>query len=169
MKNAVSFCGIVRRQRGSWLRCFLRAALLLLLVAGFCSVTAAFAETCPTPPEFAVKKLQGEVHGPSGISLPQILVRLSREGIFAAQTTTDTKGKFEFKIEPGRYDIELIFMATKSMDLKVRIGQGHGFHSARLRILLGLSGTKCGFATTSRKEFKQSIKRFEGQLEEKQH
>ena len=160
---------VVTRAAGLWLRCFLRAALLLALVTGFCRATAAFAATCPEPQEFGMKKLQGTVYGPSGISLPQIHVLLSREGKFVAQTQTDSSGKFEFKIAPGLYDVELLFFGSKAMDLKVRVGRGHGFHSARLRIVLGLSGTRCGFATTSSKEFKQAIKRFEGQLQEKQH
>ena len=159
----------VTRSAGLWLRCFLRAALLLSLVTGFCRATAAFAATCPVPQEFGMKKLQGTVYGPSGISLPQILVQLSREGKFVAKTKTDASGKFEFKLAPGLYDVELQFVGSKAMDLKVRVGRGHGFHSVRLRIVLGLSGTRCGFATTSSKEFKQAIKRFEGQLQEKQH
>ena len=161
----------VARAAGLWLRCFLRAALLLALVTGFCRSTAALATTCPAPEELGVNKLQGAVYGPSGISLPQIHVQLSREGKFVAKTQTDSSGKFGFKIGPGLYDLELQFFGSKSMDLKVRVGRGHGglFHPARLRIVLGLSGTRCGFATTSSKEFKQAIKRYEGQLQEKQH
>ena len=154
---------------GPRLRCFLKAALLLALVTGFCRATPANGTTCPAPEELGVNKLQGAVYGPSGISLAQIHILLSREGKLVAQTTTDGSGKFEFKIGRGLYDLELQFFGSKSMDLKVRVGPGHGglFHPARLRIVLGLSGTRCGFATTSSKEFKRAIKRLEGQLQEK--
>lgn len=155
---------------GIRLRCFLKIALLLALVAGFCRATAAYA-VCPALPELGVNKLQGAVYGPSGITMPQIHVLLSREGKPVAQTKTDGSGKFEFKIGPGLYDLQLFFIATKAMDLKVRVGHGYGgwFHPARLRIVLGLSGTRCGFATTSSGEFKKAIKRYQGLLQEKQH
>ena len=171
MKRRISLSEGVQDQRGLWLRCFLNAALLLALVTGNCRATEAYAASCPAPEELGLKKLQGIVYGPSGISVPQILIRLSHEGKFVAQTKTDSSGKFEFKIAPGPYDAELLFMGSKSMDLKVRIGHGHGgdFHSGRLRIVLGLSGTRCGFVTLSSKELKKAIKRYQTQLEEIQH
>jgi hypothetical protein len=147
----------------------LKAAFLLALVTGFFCPMAANAANCPAPEDLGLKKLQGVVYGPSGIALPQILIRLSREGKFVAQTETDAKGKFEFKPEPGNNSLEILFMGSNSMDLKARIGHGGGFHSGRLRIVLGLSGTRCGFVTLSSKELKKAIKRFQGQLLEKQY
>jgi hypothetical protein len=167
-RTSSSIAGI-QDQRGLWLRCFLKATLLLALVTGFCFPTAAHAANCPAQEELGLKKLQGIVYGPSGIALPQIVIRLSREGKFVAQTETDAKGKFEFKPEPGHNDLEFLFMGSKSMDLKARIGHGGGFRSGRLRIVLGLSGTRCGFVTLSSKELKKAIKRFQGQLLEKQY
>ena len=170
MKSAFSSSASIQQQRGLWLRCFLKVALLFALVTGFWRATAAHAANCPAPEEMGLKKLQGIVYGPSGISLPQIDVGLLQDGKFVAKTQTDGKGKFEFKPAPGPYDLELLFMGTKSMDLKVRIGRGHGgvFHSGRLRIVLGLSGTRCGFVTLSSKELKKAIVRFQTQLLEKQ-
>jgi hypothetical protein len=110
------------------------------------------------------------VYGPSGVRLPQILVRLSREGKVVAHTQTDSSGKFEFKIKPGIYNLELLFFGSTSMNLRMWVVRGHGgpfYSSPRLRIVMGLSGTRCGFATISSKEFKQAIKRFEGQLEKR--
>jgi len=153
---------------GPRLRCFLRTALLLLLATGFCSATAAYA-ACPALPEFGVNKIRGAVYGPSGFAVPQIMVQVSREGKLVAQTKTDGKGRFEFKTGPGPYDLKFVFIASESMDLKVRVGRGHGgfFHPARLQVLLGLSGTRCGFATTNSGEFKKALKRFKGQLQER--
>jgi hypothetical protein len=153
------------------LRCFFKIALLLALVTGFCRATAAYAAACSVPPELGVNKLQGTVYGPSGITVPQILVLLSRDGKSVSQTKTDGRGKFEFKVGPGLYDLQLLFHSSKAMDLKVRVGRGHGglFHPARLQIVLGLSGTRCGFATTSSKEFKKAIKRYQGLLQEKNY
>jgi hypothetical protein len=161
----------IQDQRGLWLRCFLKAALLLALIIGFFCPIAASAANCPAPEEMGLKKLQGTVYGPSGILLPLIVVQLSRDGKFVAKTETDAKGKFEFKPEPGPYDLELLFMGSRSMDLKVKIGHGRGgvFHSGRLRIVLGLSGTRCGFVTLNSKELKKAIKRFQDQLQEKQY
>ena len=160
----------LRRTAGPRLRCFLKAALLLALT-GFCLPTAAYATTCSALPELGVNKLQGAVYGPSGVSVPLILVQLSQEGKSIAETKTDGNGKFEFKTKPGLYDLRFLFLGAKSMDLKLRVGRGHGslFHPARLRIVLGFSGTRCGFVTISSKEFKKAIARFNGQLQEKQH
>ncbi len=169
MKRTFSLSAGIQDQRGLWLRCFLKAALVVALVTSFFCPTAANAANCPAPEELGLKKLQGTVYGPSGIALPQIVVRLSREGKFIAKTETDGKGKFEFKPGPGHNDLEILFMGSKSMDLKLRIGHGSGFHSGRLRIVLGLSGTRCGFVTLSSKELKNAIKRFQGQLKEKQY
>ena len=156
---------------GPRLRCFLSAPLLLSLVLGFFHATVAYAATCPVPPELCVKKIEGRVYGPSGIKLSQILVRLSRDGKLVAQTKTDGGGRFRFKSRPGHYDLELLFVGSTAMNLKVHVGRGYGsfFHPARLWIVLGLSGTRCGFATTNANEFKKAIKRFNKQLLEIRH
>jgi len=112
-------------------------------------------------------RLQGTVYGPSGVAVPQIVVRVEQDGKLVAQTQTDDHGRFEFKVAPGNYVVHVQFLGTKSLDLNVRIGHHvEFFRSARIRIVLGLSGTKCSFATTSSKQFKNQLRRSKQQLEE---
>jgi hypothetical protein len=147
----------------------LTAALLLFLVPGSSGATTEAATTCPSPPEMNLSRIQGMVYGPSGIPIPKILVQALQNGKIVAQTQTDDRGKFELKVAPGNYDVHLQYLGYKSMDLNVRVGHGGGFHSARIRIVLGLSGARCSFATTNRKQFKDEIKRYGRQLQEKRY
>jgi hypothetical protein len=150
----------------------LNAAFLLAVMSGLGTATAGYAATCAALPELGVKKVQGEVYGPSGVAVPQIVVRVSRDGKFIGEAKTDGKGKFVLNTTgPALYDVAFLFLGSKSMGLKVRVGRRYGgvFSSPRLRVVLGLSGTRCGFATTDKKEFKKALLRYSGQLEEKLH
>jgi Carboxypeptidase regulatory-like domain len=156
------------KMAGLRLRCFLSSAFVLLALA-WCDARAGYAQgsPCPALPEMSVSRLQGTVYGPSGVPVPQIQVKVLRDGIFVAQTQTDDKGKFEFKVAPGNLDLHLQFLGSRSMDLNVRVGHRMGlFHSAHLRIVLALSGARCSFATTNTKQFKNQIKRYQQRLEE---
>ena len=156
------------RRAGPRLRCFLNAGLPLVLVAGWGSAPRAYAaSTCPPPPDMTMSRLQGTIVGPSGVPVPQIAVKVLRDGIPLNQAATDDKGRFEFKgLAPGYVDVRIQFLGTKSVDLHVRIKRAGWFHSSRLHVVLGLSGTRCSFATTSNKQFKDQMKKYSKQLEE---
>jgi hypothetical protein len=158
---------ILERPAGPRLRCFLAAALLIVLVKGSSGATTDHAMTCASPPAMNLSRIQGTVYGPSGVAISKILVQAVQNGKIAVQTQTDDRGRFELKVAPGSLNVHVQYLGYKSMDLNVRVGHGGGFHAARLRIVLGLSGTRCNFATTSRKQFKDEIKRYGRQLEEK--
>jgi hypothetical protein len=158
-----------QRKAGLRLRCFLNHALVVFLVIGSSCAKTGYAISCPAPSELNLSHLQGTVYGPSGVSVPQIKVRVERDGKLVSQTTTDDKGRFDFKVEPGNYVVHLQFLGSKSMDLNVRIGHGFRggfFRAARLRIVLNLSGARCGFATTSAKQFKNEMRRYNDRLVE---
>jgi len=169
MNHRAAQGAVVERSAGPRLRCFLTAALLLFLVKGSSGATTEAAMPCASPPEMNLSRVQGTVYGPSGVPLPKILVQAVQNGKIVAQTQTDDRGKFELKIAPGSFKVHVQYLGYKSMDLNVRVGHGGGFHAARLRIVLGLSGARCNFATTSRKQFKDEIKRYGRQLEEKRN
>jgi hypothetical protein len=157
------------RLAGPRLRCFLSAELMLLLVIGSSGAAVAHAAaTCPAPSDLHLARLQGTVYGPSGVPLSQIQVRVEQAGKLVVQAQTDERGRFQFKVAPGDFDVHLQFLGTKTMDLNVRVGHNLGgfFHTARLRVVLGISGAKCSFATTSKKKFKDEMKRFEQRLVE---
>lgn len=154
----------IRGQRGFWLRCFLSAGFLGLLA---CNGGAdAYAASCPALPDLSLGRLQGTVYGPSGSPVPQVLVRVEHEGKLVIQRMTDVNGRFDFKTVPGDFGVHVQFLESKSMDLNVRVGHGRGgfFHAARLRVILGLSGTGCNYATTNNKQFKNAIKRYRQRL-----
>jgi len=156
------------RTAGPRLRCFLNAGLPLVLAAGLGGATRAHAASaCPPPPDMTMSRLQGTVVGPSGVPVPQIVVKVLRDGIPLNQAVTDNKGRFEFKgLAPGNVNVRIQFLGTKSLDLHLRIKRGGLFHTSRLHVVLGLSGTRCSFATTSNRQFKDQMKKYSKQLEE---
>jgi hypothetical protein len=156
------------RLEGAAFRCFLNAELLLVLVIGSSGATTAYAATCPAPTDLRLAHLQGTVYGPSGVTLPQIQVEAVQAGKLVAQAQTDDRGRFQLKVAPGDYDVRLQFLGTKAMEMDVKVARNLGgfFHTARLRIVLGISGAKCSFATTSKKKFKNEMKRYEQRLVE---
>ena len=169
MKSSVHDIAESGRTAGPRLRCFLNTPMLLLLVMGSSGATAVYAAApCPVLPDMSLARMQGTVYGPSGVAVPQVLVRVTQDGRQVAQGQTDDHGKFQLKVEPGNYVVHVQFLQTKSIDLYVRVGHNLGgfFHSARLRIILGLSGAKCSYATTKSKQFKAELKRFEQRLVE---
>lgn len=168
MMSAVRPRASSERAAGHWLRCFLETAMVLLLAMGSGGVKAANAATCAAPSDMSVPRLQGTVYGPSGVAVPQILVRVERDGKAIAQTQTDDHGKFAFKIVPGNVKVHVQFLGSKSLDFNVRVGHSSGgfFRTPRLRIVLGVSGTVCSFVTTSSKQFKNEIKRYQQHLVE---
>ena len=147
------------------LRRFLKAALLIPAVIG---AATACASTCPPLADMNLPRLQGSVYGPSGVPVPQIQIQAELDGKVVGKAQTDDKGKFEIKVAPGNYIVHLQFMGSKSLDMNVRVGHGYNgiFHSPRMRIVLGLSGMKCSYATTSMKLLKNEIKRYQQRLVE---
>jgi len=156
------------RSAGPRLRCFLTPVLALILAMGSGAATAYAAAACPVIPEMTMSNVQGTVYGPSGIPLSQIVVQLIRDGSPMGQVQTDGKGRFTFKsVGPGNATLHVQFLAPKSLDVKLLVVHSLGlFHTARLRIVLALSGMKCSYATTKTKDFKEQMRRYSKQLEE---
>ena len=170
MKNVLDYKVDRIRTAGPRLRCFLTATMLISVLIGSGGAAKGHAATCPALPEMSLSRLQGTVYGPSGIPVPQVVVQVLRDGKQVAQAQTDDKGKFAFKgITSGNVLVHVQFLATKSLDLNVRVSHRvEFFRSARLRIVLGLSGTRCSYASTSAKQFKNEMRRFKTRLEEVQ-
>jgi hypothetical protein len=169
MKRVLRYKTGCGRKAGPRLRCFLNDTLLVFLVIGSSCAKTGYALTCPEPSALNLSHLQGTVYGPSGVAIPQIQVRVERDGKLVSQIQTDDKGRFDFKVEPGNYVVHLQFLGPKSMEMNVRIGHGFRggfFRAARLRIVLGLSGARCSFATTSAKQFKDEMRRYRDRLVE---
>jgi len=168
MKSAARCRGNSEKAAGPRLRYFLNAELLLFLVIGSSGATRAFAVACPAPSDLHLARLQGTVYGPSGVAVSQVVVKVEQEGKVISQAQTDEHGKFQFKVAPGDFTVHIQFLATKSMDLNVKVGHNLGgfFRTARLRIILGISGAKCSYATTNKKQFNNELKRFEQRLVE---
>ena len=154
---------------GPRLRSFLNKALVLVLVIGASRARAGYAATCPAVPELSLSRLQGTVYGPSGVALPQMVIQVLQDGTVMATTHTDNKGRFAFVAAPGKYVLRVQFLESKSLELNVKVAHHvEFFRSARIRMVLGLSGTRCSFASTSAKQFKNEMKRYRTRLEEVQ-
>ena len=149
-------------------RSFLSAELLFLLLIFGAGATRATAATCAALSDLSLSRMQGTVYGPSGVTVPQILVQVMQDGAQVGQTHTSERGKFQLKVPPGNYVVHIQFLGSRSMDLNVRIGHAGVdlFHTTRMRIVLGVSGARCSFATTSSKQFKDELRRYEQRLVE---
>jgi hypothetical protein len=157
------------RTAGPRLRCFLSEALVLVLVIGAGGARAGYAANCPAVPDMSLSRLQGTVYGPSGVAVPQITIQALQDGVVMATTHTDDKGKFAFTAAPGKYVLHIQFLESKSLELNVKVAHHvEFFRSARIRMVLGLSGTRCSFASTSAKQFKNEMKRYKTRLGEVQ-
>jgi hypothetical protein len=143
----------ISKQRSYWLRCFLEAMLFTGMVVGF-STKNSNAMTCVVS-RVRVAHLQGEVFDPSGIPLPQSRVRVSQGISVIAETLTDNKGHFAVKLSDGTYRIEVEMAGFHGLHQEIEIAHDvfKLVHPGHLRVILGLGGFNCPYATTSKREF----------------
>jgi hypothetical protein len=152
---------------GPWLRCFLGVGLLsAITIPGF--MATANAMTCVSSPTIQVARIRGIVFDPFGVQVPGVFLTISREGRTVASARSDRDGKFDIRVPSGDYVIHaegegflpLNQPLTVSSDIASLIHQG------ALRIILGLGGTTCGYATTSKRQFKKEVNNLHQRLKE---
>ena len=149
------------RQRGFWLRCFLRAALLL--GATFMQDAAiADAMTCVSQRNIHVAALRGQVFDPSGVPIPGVVLTISKDGHTVSSWKSNINGGFDLKGFSGEYEIHAESPGFMPFSLSTEVGSDLStlLHPKSLKVILGLGGTTCGFATTSQRQFKNEVKYF---------
>jgi hypothetical protein len=117
-----------------------------------------------------VAQLRGTVYDPSGVRIPGASVRVQKDGNLLGEAQTDDRGGFAFKVRPGRYKLqaEMPGFQRMSQEIDVDLDLSTLLLPGHLRVVLGLGGTFCSYATTSTRQFKYDIKHFNDSLKEMQ-
>lgn len=150
----------ISRQRGSWLRCFLgNAALLLALL---------FAASAPS---WAQPESQGPIHlwrlhgllvSPEGKPLPNVLVTLSRDNKIVDKTTTDSAGQFAFDKIYGHFQLHIDRTKYSPLDREVIVGIETAELSRKMLYVIagpGACADDCSSVFANKNEFQKTIQR----------
>ena len=148
----------ILKQRGFWLRCFLGAAFVLLILA----VPASSQVDIPKPERLT--HVQGIVVDPEGHPVPNLQVRLVRDEKVQAETQTSKSGTFKFdRVRSGQY----IFRVARSQyapaarDIVVTDEIVTHLERKQLFVVLGPGACQdeCSAVLTSRRKFDQAIRK----------
>ena len=144
---------------------------MILMVAGLFWIPASVAVAqvdCVSPRTLKVSRVQGQVFDITENAVPGVVVSLVQEGKSTAQFHTGSNGEFQFKAAPGLYvlNAEVPAFQRASVELKVGRDLGNLFHPSTLRVILGLYGSFCPWATTSNREFQKMARANNQRLKE---
>ena len=136
---------------------------MILMVAGLFWIVAANAAAqvdCVSPRTLKVSRVQGQVFDITGNAVPGVVVSLVQDGKSTAQFRTGAMGQFQFKAAPGRYILQAEVPAFQRASVELNVGRNLGnlFHSSTLRVIVGLYGSFCPWATTSSREFQKMVR-----------
>jgi hypothetical protein len=157
MTSAASNDFGISKQRGSWLRCFLSAAILLF------SAGQAFAQPDLPKPE-RLSHVEGIVVNPEGRPVSDIPVTLLRDEKVDAETRTDKDGLFEFEHLPsGSYLLRIsrTQYAPAVRDIVVTDEIVTHLERKKLYVILGPGACQdeCSAVLTSKREFDRTIRK----------
>ncbi len=141
------------------------------MIAGLLWITAANVAAqvdCISPKTLKVSRVQGQVFDITGAAVPGGVVSLVQEGKSTAQFRTGASGEFQFKTAPGRYVLKAEVPAFQSTSVQLEVGRNIGnlFHPSTLRVIVGLNGSFCSWATTSDREFQKIVRANNQRLKE---
>jgi hypothetical protein len=139
-----------------WL--ILRVGFPVLLVSVGSSVSAQV--DCIGQPIVHLVHLRGRVFDAIGAVIPSIRLKLTQNDRVVAETTSDENGHFDFKAQPGRYELQVQSQYFRAIPLTVHVGTDlRGIlHPGELRWVLEITGLNCSWATTSVAEFEKEIR-----------
>jgi hypothetical protein len=136
---------------------------MIFMVTGMFWIAAASAAAqvdCVGPKTLKVSRVQGQVFDITGNAVPGVVVSLVQEEKPTAQFHTGANGEFQFKAIPGRYVLKAEVPAFQSTSVELEVGRNIGnlFHPSTLRVIVGLYGSFCPWATTSNSEFQKIVR-----------
>jgi hypothetical protein len=136
---------------------------MIFMVTGLFWIAASIAAAqvdCVSPRTLKVSRVQGQVFDITGNALPGVVVSLVQEGKPTAQFHTGSNGEFQFKATPGRYILQAEVPAFQRASVELNVGRdlGNLFHPSTLRVIIGLYGSFCPWATTSNREFQKMVR-----------
>jgi hypothetical protein len=144
---------------------------MVFMVAWLFWIAAAIAEAqvdCVGPRTLKASRVQGQVFDITGNAVPGVVVSLVQEGKPTAQFHTGSNGEFQFKVAPGLYVLKAVVTAFQSTSVELEVGRNlwNSFHPSTLRVIVGLYGSFCPWATTSNREFQKIVRANNQRLKE---
>jgi hypothetical protein len=123
---------------------------------------------CISPKTLRVSRVQGQVFDITGNAVPGVVILLVQAGKSVAQFHTGLNGDFQFKAANGRYVLKAEVPAFQSSSVELEVGRdlGNLFHPSTLRVIAGLYGSFCPWATTSNREFQKMVRANNQKLKE---
>ncbi len=116
-----------------------------------------------------VSRVEGQVFDLMGVPILGATVSLNREGRPPLETKTDPKGKFNFSIASGTFELRARspgFVSAVGL-VEVRPGIRSLFHFSKLRVVLAVGMNQaCPSVTTSEKEFIQVLRKNAAEMRE---
>jgi len=148
----------IQKQRGFWLRCFLSAAIFLLLICA-----RGFAQLDVPKPE-RLTHVEGIVVTPDGHPMPDLSVKLVRDEKVLAEARTDKSGEFEFEhLHSGPYvfSVSRTQYAPAARDIVVTDEIVTHLERKKLYVILGPGACQdaCSAVLTSKREFDRTIRK----------
>jgi hypothetical protein len=149
----------ISRQRGFWLRCFLRAAILLLPLNG---TSGLYAQVDVPGPE-RLSHVSGVVVDPVGHPVADLKVSLVRDDKSAYETTTDASGRFQFEHVSGEFTFRVARskFAPAVQQIVVTDEVVTYLERKKLYVVLGPAQCQdaCSAVLTNKREFDREIRR----------
>jgi hypothetical protein len=148
----------ISKQRGFWLRCFLSAAMLVLIV---CRASAQL--DLPKPERLT--HVEGIVVSPEGQPVPNIEVTLVKPDTVAPQwsTRTDQSGTFHFDKVKGDYLLQVARSKYAPAERAIVVTDEIVTHLERkkLYVVLGPGACQdaCSAVLTSKRDFDRTIRK----------
>ena len=144
---------------------------MFFMVAGLfwiVDANAAAQVDCISPKLLKVSRVQGQVFDITGAAVPGVVVSLVQEGKSTAQFHTGSNGGFQFRAAPGLYLLKAEVLAFQRASVELKVGRDlwNSFHPSTLRVIVGLYGSFCPWATTSNREFQKIVRANNQRLKE---
>ena len=133
--------------------------LSLLLGMGVIACQSAWPMVCVTSP-VRTARLHGHVFDPFGTPIPDASVRVLLNDKIAGETRTDDRGRFDLNIASGEYSLDVRMNGLMALTQQIKIERDLRtlLFPRDVKIMLGLGGFDCPFATTSSRQFRYEIK-----------
>jgi hypothetical protein len=123
---------------------------------------------CIEPRPIIVNGIRGQVFDPSGVPIPNASALLLRAGKPTSKLRTDKQGRFQEASDAGTDAIQVSAPGFETLHFRIEDGSDVSRASPPklIRIVLGLPGLNCAWATTSEKEFRREISNNNKRLQE---
>jgi hypothetical protein len=160
MRRRTPISAILARPAGPWLRCFLSAAVWMLV---FVAVVGTSSAQVDVPAPERLSHVEGYVADPAGHPAVDVEITLSRDGKVAFQARTDKTGSFRFERVTGQYTFQIARTeyAPALREIVVTDEVVTALERKKLYVILGPAACQdaCSSVSANKHEFDREIRR----------